>query len=100
MMASRLVVLFSKANLTSYYLPYLIELEPGRVQGALDPCRGAAREEGLWVIAGTIRKTADRFLNLAHVINPDGRVAHEYSKVHMGAAMRCAIAGAATSSPC
>ncbi len=77
------VVLFPEANLTSYYFPYLVELEARRVQEALDACRDAARQHGLWVIVGTIRKTPDRFLNLAHVINPEGAITHEYAKVHM-----------------
>jgi predicted amidohydrolase len=38
---------------------------------------------GLWTITGTIRKTPDRFLNLAHVISPSGDVVHEYAKVNM-----------------
>jgi predicted amidohydrolase len=77
------VVLFPEANLTSYYFPYVVELEPSRVQEALDACREAARIHGIWAIVGTIRKTADRCLNLAHVIDPDGRITHEYAKVHM-----------------
>jgi len=35
------------------------------------------------VIAGTIRKTHDRFLNLAHVIAPSGKIVHQYAKVNM-----------------
>jgi predicted amidohydrolase len=34
-------------------------------------------------VVGTIRKTCDRHLNLAHVINPKGRITYEYAKVHM-----------------
>jgi predicted amidohydrolase len=77
------VVLFPEANLTSYYFPYLIELEPAKVQEALDACRNAARDAAIWVIVGTIRKTAERFLNIAHVIDPEGRISYEYAKVHM-----------------
>lgn len=77
------VVLFPEANLTSYYFPYVIGLEAAEVEEALGQVRRAAREHGLWVIAGTIRKTADRHLNLAHVIAPDGSIAYEYAKVHM-----------------
>lgn len=76
------VVLFPEANLTSYYFPYVVELEPASVQEALVACRDAARDNGIWVIVGTIQKSPDRFLNLAHVINPDGRITHEYAKVH------------------
>ena len=77
------VVLFPEANLTSYYFPHVAQLAPAAVQRALDKTRRAAKEAGLWVIAGSIRKTADRFLNLAHVISPSGEVTHEYAKVHM-----------------
>ena len=77
------VVLFPEANLTGYYFPYLITLDPAAVQQALDRTCQAAAEAGLWVIAGTIRQTRDRFLNLAHVISPAGVVVHEYAKAHM-----------------
>ena len=77
------VVLFPEAHLTSYYFPHVVELDPGAVQNALEQVCQAARERGIWVIAGTIRRTADRHLNLAHVIDPDGRIVHEYAKVHM-----------------
>ena len=77
------VVLFPEANLTGYYFPYLITLDPAAVQQALDRTCQAAAEAGLWVIAGTIRQTRDRFLNLAHVISPAGVIVHEYAKAHM-----------------
>lgn len=77
------VVLLPEANLTSYYFPYLVELDPARVEDALNRVRAAAKSLGIWTIAGTIRKTADRFLNLAHVISPDGAIVHEYAKVNM-----------------
>ena len=77
------VVLLPEANLTSYYFPYLVELAPERVQWALDSVCAAARQHGVWTIAGTIRKTADRFLNLAHVIAPSGDIVHEYAKVNL-----------------
>ncbi|HWQ54739.1 MAG TPA: carbon-nitrogen hydrolase family protein [Bryobacteraceae bacterium] len=77
------VVLFPEASLTGYYFPYLIGLDPKAVQEALDTTRRAAAEHGIWVIAGTIRKTSDRHLNLAHVIAPDGTITHQYAKVHM-----------------
>jgi predicted amidohydrolase len=77
------VVLFPEANLTSYYFPTLVELAPDEVQRSLDRVAAAAKEHGLWVIAGTIRKTPDRFLNLAHVIAPAGAVVYEYAKVNM-----------------
>lgn len=77
------VVLFPETNLTGYYFPEVLELPPGRVEDALrESCR-AAQSANLWVIVGTLRKTADRYLNLAHVISPEGKVVHEYAKVHM-----------------
>ncbi len=77
------VVLFPEANLTSYYFPTLIALPDHEVQAALDTVCAAAKERRLWVIVGTIRKTRDRFLNLAHVIAPSGEIIHEYAKVNM-----------------
>jgi len=77
------LVLFPEANLTSYYLPYVIQLDPQAVLEALKKTCLAARENEIWVIAGTIQKTHDRFLNIAHVINPEGDIVYEYAKVHM-----------------
>lgn len=77
------VVLFPETNLTGYYFPDVLKLAPEAVEQALaETCR-AAKAAGLWVIAGSLRKTPDRFLNLAHVISPDGVIVHEYAKVHM-----------------
>ena len=77
------VVLFPEANLTGYYFPDVIRLAPRDIDAALDATRQAAAEAGLWVIAGTLRPTADRYLNLAHVISPRGEIVYEYAKVHM-----------------
>jgi predicted amidohydrolase len=77
------VVLFPEANLTGYYFPFVSRLDPGEVADALEQTCAAAREESIWVIAGTLRKTKDRFLNLAHVINPRGEIVHEYAKVNL-----------------
>jgi predicted amidohydrolase len=77
------VLLFPEANLTGYYFPYLVTLAPAAVEAALDRVRQAAAQQGIWVIAGSIRRTSDRFLNLAHVIDPQGEVVHEYAKVHL-----------------
>jgi predicted amidohydrolase len=77
------VVLFPETNLTGYYFPEAIKQEPQAVQAALERTCAAAREAQIWVIAGTLRKTADRYLNLAHVIAPDGKIVHEYAKVHL-----------------
>ena len=77
------VVLFPEANLTSYYFPYAVELDPKTVESALDSARAAAERHGVYVIVGSIRKTRDRFLNLMHVIDAKGRVVHEYAKINM-----------------
>jgi predicted amidohydrolase len=77
------VVLFPEANLTGYYFPYAVELAPKAVEEALDKsCEGAA-DAKIWVIVGTIKKTPDRFLNLMHVIDPAGKIVHEYAKINM-----------------
>jgi len=77
------VVLFPEASLTGYCFPDVVALDPGDVERALDRTCRAAAEDRLWVIAGTLKKTRDRYLNLAHVISPDGAVVYEYAKVHM-----------------
>ena len=77
------VVLFPEANLTGYYFPALIALDQAAVRAALERVCEAAREHEIWVIAGTIQKTHDRFLNLAHVINRRGEIVHQYAKVNM-----------------
>lgn len=77
------VILFPETNLTGYFFPKVIKQDAGEVQKALDQTRAAAREARIWVIAGTLRKTSDRYLNIAHVINPEGTIVHEYAKVHM-----------------
>lgn len=77
------VVLFPETNLTGYYFPDVVKLAPDAVHNALEQTRAAARVAGIWVIVGTLRKTADRLLNLAHVISPSGEIVYEYAKVHM-----------------
>ncbi len=77
------VVVFPEAHLTGYYFPDVLELRPDQVAQALNRTCEAAAEEGIWVIAGTLRRTAERFLNLAHVIAPNGDIVHEYAKIHM-----------------
>jgi predicted amidohydrolase len=77
------VVLFPEANLTGYYFPDVLKIKPTAIEAALDQVRRAASESRLWVIVGSLRKTADRFLNLAHVISPSGHIIHEYAKVHL-----------------
>ena len=80
--ASR-VVLFPEANLTGYYFPDAVKLDPREVERALDRTCRAAAEAGVWAIVGTLKKTRDRYLNLSHVISPQGAVVYEYAKIHM-----------------
>jgi predicted amidohydrolase len=77
------VVLFPEASLTGYYFPDVVAQPAGLVQEALEESSKAAAEAGIWAIVGTLRRTSDRFLNLAHVISPAGTIVHEYAKVHM-----------------
>jgi predicted amidohydrolase len=77
------VAVFPEASLTGYYFPGVIKLVPKTVAAALDKTCEAAARHGIWVIAGTLRKTSRRYLNLVHVINPAGAITHEYAKVHL-----------------
>ena len=77
------VVLFPEANLTGYYFPDLTRLPVSEVRAALREVGKAAAASGIWVIAGTIQKASNKFLNRAHVINPEGRIVHEYTKIHL-----------------
>jgi len=77
------VVLFPEASLTGYYFPYLNSLPRESILAALATTCRAAAESRIWVIAGTIRPTSDRMLNLAHVISPEGKIVHEYAKIQM-----------------
>lgn len=77
------VVLFPEANLTSYYFPTVIELDQNALLASLEQVCTAARKNDIWVIVGTIQKTQDRFLNLAHVINRKGEIVYQYAKVNM-----------------
>jgi predicted amidohydrolase len=77
------VVLLPETTLTSYYFPYVITLNQADVDAALAKVQAAAREHDIWVIVGTLRKTHDRYLNIAHVISPQGVIVHEYAKVNM-----------------
>lgn len=77
------VVLFPETNLTGYYFPDVLKLAPEAVQNALDETLREAKAAGVWVIVGTLRKTADRYLNLAHVISPAGEITYEYAKAHL-----------------
>jgi predicted amidohydrolase len=77
------VVLFPETNLTGYFFPEVLKQSPESVQTALEKTCEAARAHHIWVITGTLRKTADRYLNVAHVVSPDGIIVHEYAKIHM-----------------
>ena len=77
------VVLFPETNLTGYCFPDVVELAPEAVEQALERTCRATAEAGIWAIVGTLRKTPDRYLNLAHVLSPDGTIVYEYAKVHL-----------------
>ena len=77
------VVLFPEANLTGYYFPDVTRIPPESVDRALEAVCKAAAANNIWVIVGTLKKTSNRCLNLAHVISPTGTIAYEYAKVHM-----------------
>jgi len=79
------VILFPEANLTGYNFPYLLQLDPDRVADALAEVQQAAKSAGIYVICGTLQRRSgnDKFLNLAHVIDPEGKIVHEYAKVQM-----------------
>ncbi len=77
------VVLFPEASLTGYCFTDVVKLAPEAAEQALQQTCRAAAESGIWVIVGTLRKTADRYLNLAHVISPVGAIVHEYAKIHL-----------------
>jgi len=77
------VVVFPETTLTSYYFPYVRTLKPQQIRGALSAVCRAVRSAGLWAIVGTLKPTRDRYLNVAYVIDPSGRIVYEYAKVHM-----------------
>jgi predicted amidohydrolase len=77
------VVLFPESNLTSYYFPYVINIDERDIVDALKQTSQMAAAYNIWTIVGTIRKTKNRFLNIAHVINPKGKIVHEYAKINM-----------------
>lgn len=77
------VVVFPETTLTSYYFPYVRTLTSPQIQRAIQTVCRAVREADLWAVVGTLKPTRDRYLNLAHVINPAGRIVYEYAKVHL-----------------
>jgi predicted amidohydrolase len=80
------VVLYPEAALTGYYFPDVVELDLQTVREALEKVCTTARENRLWAIVGTIQKTPQKHLNLAHVIAPTGEIVYEYAKLHMAGA--------------
>ncbi|MFO8061260.1 MAG: carbon-nitrogen family hydrolase [Bacillota bacterium] len=45
---------------------------------------GVARDEGVWLVAGSLPEITDRGIrNTAFVIDPGGEIIHRYSKVHL-----------------
>jgi predicted amidohydrolase len=77
------VVLFPEANLTGYYFPHVVKLKLEDVRASVEAACAAAARHGIWAIVGSIQKTNDRFVNLAHVVSPAGKIVHEYAKVNM-----------------
>jgi predicted amidohydrolase len=79
------IILFPEANLTGYDFPHLLQLDPDEVAGALAEVQEAARSRRIYVICGTIQRRGGRekLLNLAHVIDPQGDVVHEYAKIQL-----------------
>jgi len=84
------VVLFPETSLTGYDFDYVNSLPPRAVQDALRTVAKWAADCSMYVIVGSLMKRrGSRYLNLAHVIGPDGKVFYEYAKVQMaGAAER------------
>ena len=72
-----------KMEVEAVGVPFVIALDQNALRDALKQTCAAARKNDIWVIAGTVQSTKDRFLNLAHVINRKGNIVHEYAKVHM-----------------
>lgn len=82
------VVLFPETGITGYDFGYVIEVDPGEVRRAIRTVARRAAECGIHVIVGSLQKRSGRngYLNLAHVINPEGKVFYEFAKVHMAGA--------------
>ncbi|MGA1238257.1 MAG: carbon-nitrogen hydrolase family protein [Limisphaerales bacterium] len=77
------VAVFPETGISSYDFPYALTLKPSQINDALKTVCQAVREAHLWAIVGTLKPTRDRFINLACVINPSGKITYEYAKVHM-----------------
>ena len=82
------VVLFPETNLTGYDFDYVKTLPSRNVREALKVVAEHAAECDIYVIVGSLQKRrGDRYLNLAHVINPAGEVYYEYAKAQMAGAV-------------
>jgi len=77
------VICFPEANLTGFYFPYVLKYSIESVISALDEVCSVAKTYDIWAIVGTIQKTRNKFLNLAHIISPDGKIVYEYAKIHL-----------------
>jgi len=82
------VVLFPETSITGYDFPYVIGVDPREVRQALRTIARRAAECGVYAIVGSLQKRSGRdgYINLAHVINPEGKVFYEFAKVHMAGA--------------
>jgi len=81
------IVLFPETSLTGYDFDYVANLAPRSVEDALRTIAKWAAECTIYAIVGSLQKRlGDRYLNLAHVIGPDGRVIYEYAKAQMAGA--------------
>jgi (R)-amidase len=78
------VVLFPETSLTGYDFDYVGGLPVRRVRDALRAIARCAADCSIYAIVGSLLKRGgDRYLNLAHVINPSGEIFYEYAKVQM-----------------
>ena len=77
------VVCFPEANITGYYFPYVLKYTSNEIEVALLEVCSACKKNNIWAIVGTLKPTPDRFLNIAHVISPNGEIVYEYAKIHL-----------------
>ncbi|MGC8744668.1 MAG: carbon-nitrogen hydrolase family protein [Verrucomicrobiia bacterium] len=77
------VVCFPESNLTGFYFPYVLRYSENSVEESIEKVCGAARDFNIWTIVGAIKKSRDKYLNLALVISPEGKITHEYAKIHL-----------------
>jgi len=78
------IVVFPETGLTGYDFEYVVGLPPKAVKDALRAVCKRAADCAIHVIVGSLRKRrGDRYLNLCHVIGPDGKIYYEYAKVQM-----------------